>query len=46
MNTIDNSPVNDPESSGSMSVEELQHQLNESIKQLSPKRLKVVVYET
>lgn len=42
MNTIDNSPVNDPESSERMSVEALQHQLNESLKQLSPERLKVV----
>jgi hypothetical protein len=41
MNTINNSPLSD-KSSVTISVTELQHQLNESLKQLSPERLQVL----
>lgn len=42
MNTTDNSPMEDVESAVSVSVTELQHQLNNSLKQLSPERLRVL----
>jgi len=42
MNTTDNSSVEDTESSGSASVIELQRQLNDLLKQLSPERLQVL----
>jgi len=42
MNTTDNSPMEDVESAVSVSVTELQHQLNNSVKQLSPERLRVL----
>ncbi|MGL6282753.1 MAG: hypothetical protein ACRC2J_10140 [Microcoleaceae cyanobacterium] len=41
MNTINNSPMSD-KSSVTISVTELEHQLNESLKQLSPERLQVL----
>ena len=41
MNTIDNS-MEDRYSAGLVTVPELQHQLNESLQQLSPERLKVL----
>ncbi len=41
MNIADNSPIDD-RSSALMTVADLQHQLNESLQQLSPERLKVV----
>jgi hypothetical protein len=42
MNTTDNSPIEDMESSILVSVTELQRQLNDSLKQLSPERLQVL----
>ncbi|NJR52512.1 MAG: hypothetical protein HC780_26010 [Leptolyngbyaceae cyanobacterium CSU_1_3] len=42
MNSTDNSPMDDMESVVVISVTELQHQLNESLKQLSPERLQVL----
>jgi hypothetical protein len=42
MNTTDNSPMEDMESMVVVSVTELQNQLNESLKQLSPERLRVL----
>lgn len=42
MNTTDNSPVDDVESAVLISVTELQRQLNDSLKQLSPERLQVL----
>jgi hypothetical protein len=42
MNTTDNSPIEDQESPVLVSVTELQHQLNDSLKQLSPERLQVL----
>ncbi|NJP11899.1 MAG: hypothetical protein HC866_22505 [Leptolyngbyaceae cyanobacterium RU_5_1] len=42
MDTADNSPTDDTESAVLISVAELQHQLNESLKQLSPERLRVL----
>jgi hypothetical protein len=41
MNTTDNSPVEDTESAGLASVIELQRQLNDLLKQLSPEQLQV-----
>lgn len=42
MNTTDNSPIEDMDSALAISVTELQRQLNESLKQLSPERLRVL----
>ncbi len=42
MNSTDNSPMDDMESMVVISVTELQRQLNESLKQLSPERLQVL----
>jgi hypothetical protein len=42
MNSTDNSPMEDMESVVVISVTELQRQLNESLKQLSPERLQVL----
>ncbi|MBD2359095.1 hypothetical protein H6G41_31665 [Tolypothrix sp. FACHB-123] len=42
MNTTDNSPIEDQESAVLVSVTELQSQLNDFIKQLSPERLQVL----
>ncbi len=42
MNSTDNFPVEDIESAVAISVAELQRQLNESLKQLSPERLQVL----
>jgi hypothetical protein len=42
MNITGNSPVEDAESAGLTSVIELQRQLNELLKQLSPERLQVL----
>ncbi|MEH2369133.1 hypothetical protein [Nostoc sp.] len=42
MNTTDNSPMDDRSSADLVSVTELQHQLNDSLKQLSPERLQVI----
>jgi hypothetical protein len=42
MNTIDNYSTDDMSSEDSISITELQHQLNESLKQLSPERLQVL----
>ncbi|YAF94150.1 MAG: hypothetical protein AB3A66_16180 [Nodularia sp. CChRGM 3473] len=42
MNSIDNSPTDDIESEVLISVTELQRQLNDSLKQLSPERLQVL----
>jgi hypothetical protein len=42
MNTIDSSSIDDGSSADLISVTELQHQLNNSLKQLSPERLKVL----
>jgi hypothetical protein len=42
MNTTDNSPMSDKSSAVAISVTELQRQLNESLKQLSPERLQVL----
>jgi len=43
MNTADSYPINDRSSADLISVVELQRQLNESLNQLSPERLKVLV---
>jgi len=43
MNTTDNSPLEDRSMAMTISVTELQRQLSESLKQLSPERLQVVV---
>jgi hypothetical protein len=42
MNTTDNSPIEDKESAVLVSVTELQRQLNDLLKQLSPERLQVL----
>ncbi|MBR8836418.1 MAG: hypothetical protein DSM106950_20950 [Stigonema ocellatum SAG 48.90 = DSM 106950] len=42
MNTTDNSPMDDRSSADVISVTELQHQLNDLLKQLSPERLQVL----
>lgn len=42
MNTTDNSQMDDRESAVLLSVTELQRQLNDSLKQLSPERLQVL----
>ena len=42
MNTTDNSPMDDRSSADIKSVTDLQRQLNESLKQLSPERLQVL----
>lgn len=42
MNTTDNSSMDDMESAVLISVTELQSQLNDSLKQLSPERLRVL----
>ncbi|NJL38126.1 MAG: hypothetical protein HC840_11060 [Leptolyngbyaceae cyanobacterium RM2_2_4] len=42
MNSTDNSPTEDIESAVSASVSELQHQLHDLLKQLSPERLQVL----
>ncbi len=42
MNSTDNSPVEDMESGVVVSVADLQRQLNDSLKQLSPERLQVL----
>jgi len=42
MNTTDNSPRSDRSSAVAISVTELQCQLNESLKQLSPQKLQVL----
>jgi hypothetical protein len=42
MNTTDNSPMEDMESSILLSVKDLQRQLNDSLQQLSPDRLRVL----
>ncbi|WP_310488362.1 hypothetical protein [Chamaesiphon sp. VAR_69_metabat_338] len=42
MNTIDNSPMDDRAQTVLETVTELQQQLNRSLQQLSPERLKVV----
>lgn len=42
VNSTDNSPMDDTESMVVISVTELQRQLNESLKQLSPERLRVL----
>jgi hypothetical protein len=42
MNTTDNSPMEDMESAVAISVTELQRQLSDSLKQLSPERLQVL----
>jgi xanthine dehydrogenase iron-sulfur cluster and FAD-binding subunit A len=42
MNSADNSPIGDTEPAILASAIELQHQLNDSLKQLSPERLQVV----
>lgn len=42
MGTMDNSPIQDTESAAPMSVTELQSQLNDLLKQLSPERLQVL----
>lgn len=42
MNTIDDSPMEDTDSVLAISVTELQRQLNESLRQLSPERLRVL----
>jgi hypothetical protein len=43
MNSTNNFPTEDMESAVAISVAELQRQLNESLKQLSPERLQVLV---
>ncbi len=43
MNSTDNSPMEEMESAVLVSVTELQQQLNNSLKQLSPERLRVLV---
>jgi hypothetical protein len=42
MNTTDNSPMEDRSSTDLAFVTELQHQLNDLLKQLSPERLQVL----
>ncbi|BAY88059.1 MULTISPECIES: hypothetical protein [unclassified Tolypothrix] len=42
MDTTDNSPIEDKESEVLVSVTELQRQLNDLLKQLSPERLQVL----
>jgi hypothetical protein len=42
MNTPDNAPLDDRSSADLVSVTELQNQLNDLLKQLSPERLQVV----
>ncbi len=42
MNTTDNSPMEDRSSADLVSVTELQRQLNDLLKQLSPERLRVL----
>jgi hypothetical protein len=42
MDTTDNSPMEDRSSADLVSVEELQRQLNDLLKQLSPERLQVL----
>ena len=42
MNSTDNFPVENMESGVSISVAEIQRQLNDSLKQLSPERLQVL----
>ncbi|MDX2099304.1 MAG: hypothetical protein SFW36_16115 [Leptolyngbyaceae cyanobacterium bins.59] len=42
MNITDDSPMEDMDSALAISVTELQRQLNESLKQLSPERLRVL----
>ncbi len=42
MDTIDNSSIEDTESAALISVTELQQQLNDLLKQLSPERLQVL----
>jgi hypothetical protein len=42
MNTTDNSPISDKSSAITISVTELECQLNESLKQLSPQKLQVL----
>ncbi|NMG61060.1 hypothetical protein E1H12_21740 [Geitlerinema sp. P-1104] len=42
MGTMDNSPIQDRESAAPMSVTDLQSQLNDLLKQLSPERLRVL----
>ncbi len=42
MDTTDNLPIEDMDSTTVVSVTELQRQLNESLKQLSPERLQVI----
>jgi glucokinase len=42
MNTADRSSMENTESIGTISMTELQHQLTESLQQLSPERLQVV----
>ncbi len=42
MNTTDNSQMEDRPSAVSVSVTELQHQINDLLKQLSPERLQVL----
>ncbi|BAY18729.1 hypothetical protein NIES21_45810 [Anabaenopsis circularis NIES-21] len=43
MNTTDNAPMDDGSSADLVSVTELQNQLNDLLKQLSPERLQVLV---
>jgi hypothetical protein len=43
MSTTDNSSIEDAESGVSASAVELQHQLNDLLKQLSPERLRVLI---
>ncbi len=42
MNTTDNSPMPEQSLAGAISVTELESQLNETLKQLSPQKLQVV----
>ncbi|XGW00456.1 MAG: hypothetical protein ACAF41_16165 [Leptolyngbya sp. BL-A-14] len=42
MNTIDSSPIDDGSSADLVSVTELQNQVNDLLKQLSPERLRVL----
>lgn len=42
MNTTDNFPMPEQSSAGAISVAELESQLNETLKQLSPQKLQVV----
>ena len=44
MNSADNSPIGDTEPAILASATELQRQLNDSLKQLTPERLQVVAY--